>query len=292
MNKNLNKFYEEESKVFLERLGIPYPYIIPQSLIIGGNQYKKLVFADPHEPYTKDEIFEEAYLIHADADTCLIEGDLGDFYSKSRFRKTHSVNFREELRAIFYRLEWLSVHFQEVLIMEGNHDNRPQKKIADLFGDGDIDLNILTENNLLKRLASYFENIKIVGTQIQNHEHNILLTHIFQYGDIIFTHGEVSRKQDSAIGDFLSIYLHRWGDKLGLKPFRVIVQAHNHRGSKTIKGGELWMLIPCSMEDISIGGEYIYSPRMVGDPPVRGYAVFYQDKGVTDWNKSNFYVYK
>lgn len=292
MNKKLNKFYEEQSQAFLEYMGIEYPHVPGKNLWIGGNKDKIVVFADPHEPYAIDEIFEEAYREHGDAETIIVAGDLGDYYSKSRFRKSYKVDFKVELRAIFTRLEWLSTHYKKVLVLEGNHDNRPQKKIDEIFGDGDIDLKILTEMHVLQRLSSYFENIEIVGTKIENHEHSIFLTHIYQHGDIIFTHAEKSNKQDTAVGDVISNYLHRWSRKLKLKPFRVICQAHNHRGSKTIKGDEMWMLIPCSMQEISIGGEYIYTPRLAGDPPVRGYAIFEQKNGITNWNKSNFFVYE
>lgn len=293
MNKKLQKRFEEQSNAFLEYLGVELPYESPLPKWEKKTDSNKiLVFSDPHEPYTIDDLFQTAYLQNKDAETCVIAGDLGDYYSKSRFRKKHSVNLRDEMRAIFYRMQWLSIRFKNVKIMKGNHDDRPEKKIADLFCGGDIDLRILTESDVLTRLASYFENIEIVGTTIHNHHHEVTLSHIYQLGDIVFTHGELSRKQDSAVMEYISNYLHRWSKKLGLKTYSVIVQAHNHRGSKTIKGEELWLLNPCSMEDVSIGGEYIYQPKMIGDPPVRGWAVLYQEDGITDWNKTNIFIYK
>lgn len=293
MNKKLQKRFEEQSNSFLEYLGIELPYEAPlPKWEKKTDQNKILVFSDPHEPYAIDELFDEAYKEHKDAETVIIAGDLGDYYSKSRFRKKYSVNLKDEMRAIFHRMQWLSMRFKYVKIMKGNHDDRPEKKIADLFCDGDIDLRILTESDVLTRLASYFDNIEMVGTRIHNHVHEIMLSHIYQHGDAIFTHGELSRKQDSAVMEYISNYLHRWSKKLRLKPYNVIIQAHNHRASKTVKGEELWFLNPCAMEDISIGGEYIYQPRMIGDPPVRGYTVLYQEDGVTDWNKSNIYIYQ
>lgn len=291
MNENLLKYYEEESARFLDFLQIPYPYIVPpKEWLTETDPNKILAFFDPHEPYAIEELFKEA-LKHKDAGMVVIGGDLGDFYSKSRYRKTHSVDFSHEVREIFYRMEWLSTHFKKVKIMKGNHDDRPEKKIADLFTDGEIDLKILTENNLLGRLASYFDNIEMVGTKVKNHTYDINLSHIWQFNDIIFTHAEISRKQDSTIMEYLSNYLHTWRYKLQLKPYRVIMQGHNHRMMKGAKGDELWMLCPTAMQDVSIGGEYIYSPRCQGAPPQRGYAVIYQNDGVTDWNKTNIELY-
>lgn len=292
VNENLAKYYEDESARFLDFLKISYPYVQPpKEWLAETNPDKALAFFDPHEPYAIEEIFRDS-LKHKDAETVIIGGDLGDFYSKSRFPKKHSVDFFDEVREIFFRMEWLSTHFKKVKIMKGNHDDRPEKKIASIFQDGEIDLHILTENNLLGKLAAYFDNVEIVGTKIQNHNYNITLSHIWQYNDIIFTHAEISRKQDSAIMEYVSQYLYLWKDKLQLKPYRIIAQGHNHRMMKEWKGGEGWLLCPCVMQDVSIGGEYIYSPRMQGSPPLRGYLVIYQKDGLTDWNKTNIEIYQ
>ena len=82
--------------------------------------------------------------------------------------------------------------------MIGNHDNRPEKTIGALF-EGNVDLLIMTEQNLLRRIASYFPNVQVVGTQLDSRD--FILTHIYQFGDIIFTHGELSRVQKTAVAE-------------------------------------------------------------------------------------------
>lgn len=290
MNNNLINYFEDSSKFFLEAIGIAYPYNRPTSQWHKSQPYKILCYSDPHEPYSDEGLFEQS-LIHKDAETVIVAGDLGDYYSKSRFRKSKSVNMVDEIREVFLRLEWLATHFKNVKIMKGNHDDRPEKRISDLF-NGEADLHILTENSLLTRLASYFDNIEVVGTEINENGYSIKLSHIYQYGDIIFTHGELSRAQPTAIMQYISNYLHLWKTDLGLKPYKVIIQGHNHQAMKLPVGDELWILNPCSMRTKSIGAEYIYAPRMVGKPPIRGYTIIHQENGVTDWNKTNYYIHK
>ena len=288
---NLNskkKFQDEQEKRFLTYFGIEYPYVPPKHKwskdIVQG---KILLSADWHEPYMSDLIRKEM-LTHKDAETHIVAGDIGDYYSKSRFRKTKHVTFKEEVQSVFHALEYLSTHWKTVKVMLGNHDNRPEKiMLGKVAETGEIDLLVLTEMNLLKRLASYFDNIEVVGTSING---DIELTHIYQFGDAIFTHGELSMKQDSAILERISTYLSQWRTRLKLKPYRAIFQAHNHRATKTIKSDELQMLIPTASEGESIGFEYIYGTRMIGTPPQQGYTVLYQKNGITEFNKTNFHI--
>ena len=288
-NSNSKKrYHEEQEKRFLKYFGIEYPYVPPKHKwskdIVQG---KILLSADWHEPYMSDLIRKEM-LTHKDAETHIVAGDIGDYYSKSRFRKTKHVTFKEEVQSVFHALEYLSTHWKTVKVMLGNHDNRPEKiMLGKVAETGEIDLLVLTEMNLLKRLASYFDNIEVVGTSING---DIELTHIYQFGDAIFTHGELSMKQDSAILERISTYLSQWRTRLKLKPYRAIFQAHNHRATKTIKSDELQMLIPTASEGESIGFEYIYGTRMIGTPPQQGYTVLYQKNGITEFNKTNYYI--
>lgn len=288
-NSNSKKRYQDEQEQrFLKYFGIEYPYISPKHKwskeVAEG---KILVSADWHAPYESDLVKKEM-LNHKDAGLHIVAGDIGDYYSKSRFRKTKHVTFKEEGQAVFHALEYLSTHWRDVKVMLGNHDNRPEKMMLGKIADtGEIDLLILTEQNLLKRFASYFDNVEIVGMKLNG---EIELTHIYQYGDAVFTHGELSMKQDSAILERVSTYLSQWRTRLRMKPYKAIFQAHNHRAMKMVKADELQMIIPTASESESIGFEYIYGTKMIGTPPQRGYTVLYQKDGITNFNKTNFFL--
>jgi hypothetical protein len=277
----------KEDKEFLEKIGVELDDI-PAQRTKHPDKSKTLVLADLHAPYHCRKTIDAAIAAHGDAQTLFIPGDLGDYYSKSRFRKTKYVSFKDELRSVFLLLQEFSAKFHIVKVMQGNHDNRPEKLLAALL-DGHADLLTLTELNVLKRICKFFPNVQFVGHRVPHS--NILLPHIYQCGDIIYTHIEISREQDTAVLGRISLQLHRWKERLGLKPFHVICQAHNHNALKSFKGGEVWYQVPCASNQFSLGMEYIYNSRMVGTPSATGYAVVYQDsRGITDINKSNWYL--
>lgn len=281
-HKQLLKFDEDQRKLF-DFMGIGYPYRRPKSQWCKKpDRTKILTLNDPHRPYQNPVVHEHIEAKEKDAGMFFCGGDWGDYYSKSRFRKTRHQKFSDELRSVFLGLEWASTHWQDVRIMIGNHDNRPEKHVVTRLNDS-VDILIMTESNMLERLASHFDNIKIVGTQLDKTDIN--LTHLYQLGDIIFTHVELGLKQNSATLDRVENSLTEWSETLQLKPFRVIAQSHNHRGTKE-EGRVTRFLLPTASNPFSVGFEYIYSSRMIGRPPVVGYANFYQSHGVTDTNRS------
>lgn len=289
MNAKTQAHFEEQEKKLFEFMGLKYPYIFPKSIQKQKTDPEKILcISDPHEPYSNEHVFIEAWKNESDAETVIMPGDLGDYYSKSRFRKSQAGNFAEELRAVFCRMEWLSIRFKNILIMVGNHDDRPQKKIQDLFSV-DPSLLILTEMNLLQRFAINFPNVKIVGHQVSNTK---VLTHIYQHGDMIFTHGEISALLESTIMQKLSQYLFEWKGVLGLKPYRIICQGHNHRALDLPRGTEHWYMLPTASDPYSLGLDYALSSRMQGKPPQLGYSVFFQKNGVTETNRSHHFLLK
>lgn len=276
----------KEDADFLEWLGVDYSG--KKNLSAGKcDKSKLLVLPDLHAPYHCRKVIETAIREHGDAGTLILPGDIGDYYSKSRFRKTKHVSFKDELRSVFLLIQELSGYFRSIKIAQGNHDNRPEKLIANLLS-GQEELLVLTEQNLLKRVCSFFPNVEVVAHRVGNS--SIELPHIYQHGDIVFTHAEISREQATATMGRISLQLHRWKDRMGLKPFSVICQAHNHAALKTWSGGEWWYLAPCASNQFSVGMEYVYNSRMVGTPAATGYTVFYQNNGITDNNKSAWYL--
>ena len=285
---SITDYQHEQEIAFLKNFNIPTPYQRPMSdWDSDADPTKILVLSDIHEPYGNVSVFAEVQNKHKDAQTLIVPGDLGDYYSKSRFKKTKDVSFKDEVRAVFYRLQWMATNWRNVRIMLGNHDNRPEKQIAALF-DGRTDILVLTEANLLAHLASYFDNIQVVGTQLDGT--GISLTHLYQHGDAIFCHGEISRARREATLEKISMYLHHRREMLNLKPYRVIAQGHNHADLKMHMGSEDWFMLPTASDPFSVGFEYCWRADMRGHPPAVGYSIFHQDNGETDVNQSNNFV--
>ena len=282
------KFRSDQERLF-EFMHLPFPYRRPKSQWLPRpNRNKILSLSDPHVQFHNRVVFSHALKNEKDAATLVVPGDLGDYYSKSRFKKTRVVPFNQELRAVFFILEWMATNWRDVRIMIGNHDNRPEKHLLNTLGS-EIDLLIITEANMLKQLAAYFDNVRLVGTQLDKTDIN--LTHIYQHGDIIFTHGEISLKANSANLDRVQTYLSDWGGLLNLRPWRVIAQGHNHRDTIDSSGPYKRFLLPTASNPFSPGFEYIYSSRMIGRPPSIGYSIFYQYNGETDCNGSKNVIF-
>lgn len=286
MTNRQREQYEAEKR-FLEHFDIPFPYLRP-----GAKWHRKpdpnkiLSLSDLHEPFSNQKVLALAEAQHKDAAILLSCGDLGDYYSKSRFRKEHHVEFKKEVLSIFRRLEWMATHWRDVRVMVGNHDNRPEKALMAAFGP-QTDLLILTESNLLERLASYFDNVQVVGQQLDGSKQ--VLTHLYQMGDQLWVHGEISRKAQEAVLARISEYFHQWGPTIGLKPYRVILQGHNHRDLRLDAGGEYWFGLPTASDPYALGMQYIYGSKLWGKPPTCGFSIIYQERNQTDINRSNNY---
>ena len=96
MTEAQTRHMEEYFARIFEFMGIPYPYNRPVSRWEGGCSDKILSISDPHEPYGLEAVYRECEANNKDAALLVVPGDLGDYYSKSRFRKTKYVSFRDE----------------------------------------------------------------------------------------------------------------------------------------------------------------------------------------------------
>jgi predicted phosphodiesterase len=276
---------EDRNKAFLEFIGLKYPFIPSKSIqrrVINAD--KLLVLSDPHEPYALQPVFDYVWEHHGDSTHVHVNGDFGDFYSKSRFRKTKHSNYSDELRAVFQRMDWLAARFQKVTITIGNHDDRPLKALANAITTDQL---WMTETDLMVYMSQYFDNVEIVGMKLPGKDGQI--GWIWQKGDIIFTHVERSAEQPSRILDIISKQLHIWRGVYRFKPYKVIVQGHNHIAMKSDMGPDTLFLMPTCADINGAGLDYIFGPRLIGKPPTVGYAVFYQHNGVTNTNASNYF---
>lgn len=289
MTERQRKRWEEDARELFTFMGLDWPYRRPKAAWQKANPNKILALPDPHEPCINETVMLHVWQNERDANTVVVTGDLGDYYSRSRFGKDEHMEFSKELRSVFFRLEWLATNWRDVRVMIGNHDDRPEKHTARLTGEDTATL-IMTERNMLDRLAGFFDNVKVVGHQVPGTKVNV--THIYQHGDILFTHGEVSLKQDSGILTRIDDYARAWERHLDLKPWRVLAQSHNHRENrKHSSRDKLWMLLPTCSDPYGVAFKYIYKPRMVGSPPDIGYSVFYQERGVSDLNECRSTVF-
>lgn len=290
MKSKLAKHHQDQDARFLEFIGKSPDYKQPKKQHLKNTDSSKLLcISDPHEPYSLKSIWKDLEENHKDASHIHINGDIGDFYSKSRFKKTEYESFKDELLAVFDRLEWLATHWKRVTIIRGNHDNRTEKAIAGLL---DSDMLFLTETDILSYMCAYFDNIEVVGERINIEGKNVEISFVWQFQDIIFTHIERSQAQASGLLATLGQQIHKWSRIFKLKPYRVIIQAHNHRACFDTNGTEYLYLCPMVANVATTGLKYALSPSLNGAPPINGYMIIYHENGLTDINRTRMVLFE
>jgi hypothetical protein len=258
-------------------------YAGPAKLRAKVGRRKILVVPDLHAPFQDHQAVAMMLEREKDADLCVIMGDIGDSYSLSRFLKYDSVPYEQEIAAVTLLLQTFSERFPEVRIIVGNHDGpRLEKQLLErLSGDMVVAIRSMTGGTLdpVEVLCRQFGNIE----RVMPFADGIGLRWMTQVGDAIFTHAEkYSRVPGSALRS-IDEWMTDFEDVIGLKDWRVLVQAHTHAMS-WIPWKANRLLIECGCLARNMG--YQFTARIGGRPQRRGYVVLEQVDGRTDINAS------
>jgi hypothetical protein len=236
-----------------------------------GKERKILYMGDLHIPFQVDWQIQTAVNRNVKADLAVC-AEISDLYSLSRFQKTLSIPLEIEIDNIIRFYEYMSEHFDKIVIIKGNHANRIDRN---MLAGIDPALYFLINTNMLEALARPFPAILITDSWY------------VQVNDAIFAHGEKFSKLDMKAGVNVYAFLREWQDGLGLKPFKVIVQGHIHglgaayRGSsfKILEGGTL-----CSVPDYAV-------EKMYDRPQTNGYVTVVQRDGESIFDLTREFVF-
>ena len=242
-----------------------------------------VVASDFHAPFQSNEAVGE--LIRREGGrgkTLVINGDLQDFYSISRFTKYERVSMDIELAAVDALLGQLSKAFQDIILVAGNHDTaRFEKQLRTMLSMDMVHvIEALTGGNLsvLRVIAQRYPNVRFAETTVGGRFH---LGWFYQLGDLITAHAEkFSRVPGSALRGIDEWFTDQH-EILGLKPWRVLIQAHTHQlgwfpfkaDKLLIEGGAM-----CAVHG------YQLQARIMGRPQRLGYVTLEQTHGITDIN--------
>ena len=195
--------------------------------------------------------------------------------------KYERVTIEQEIAGTDALLGQLSAAFPDVLIVSGNHDSqRFEKQLRSMLAPEMMHvIELLTGGNLsiVHLLAKRYPNIRFAPQQAGRYK----LGWLTQVGDLIVSHAEkfsrvpgaALRQIDEGLTDFDQVY--------GLKPWRVLIQAHTHQlGVFPFKADRL--LVEGGAMCLVHG--YQMTARMGGRPQRIGYVTLQQTNGVTDIN--------
>lgn len=251
-----------------------------------GDVQRIVIAGDFHAPFQDNDVV--ATLIADEgprADTLVISGDLIDHYSISRFIRYEHVPIEQEIAGADALLGQLAAAFSDVLVVEGNHDKpRFEKQLRTMLSPEMMHcIELLTGGNLsiVHLLAKRYPNVRFAPQAAGPYK----LGWLTQVGDLVVSHAEkfssvpgaALRKIEEGLTDFDHVY--------GLKPWRVLVQAHTHAHSVVCWHADR-LLVEGGCCCITHG--YQLTARMGGRPQRQGYVTLTQHKGATDLNSVRF----
>jgi predicted phosphodiesterase len=267
---------------FIGRSKVRTPRTHVRNLRTKNGPSRIVIASDFHAPFQDN--WAVAELIARESgktDTLIVNGDLQDFYSISRFTKYEQVSLEMELAAVDALLGQLSAAFPEVVLVAGNHDTaRFEKQLRSLISLEMMHaIEVLTGGNLsvLRVIAKRYPNVRFADTRVGRFH----IGWYWQLGDLITAHSEkYSRVPGSALRG-IEEWFSDQEQTLGLKPWRVLVQAHTHQlGLFPFRADRLLVEQGCMC---STHG-YQLQARIMGRPQRLGYVTLEQTKGVTDLN--------
>jgi len=254
----------------------------PKSLGKTSGRAQRIVIAsDFHAPFHDPWAVAELIAREQGADQLVINGDLQDFYSISRFTKYEQVSMESELAAVDALLGQLSAAFPDVVLVSGNHDTARFEKQIRAFLSPELMhvVEFLTGGNLsvLRVLAKRYPNVRFADTQVSRFH----IGWFWQQGDLLTAHAEKYSKVPGSALRGIDEWFTDQHDTLGLKPWRVLIQAHTHQlGMIPFKADRLLVEQGCMCATHG----YQLQARIMGRPQRLGYVTLNQTAGVTDLN--------
>jgi hypothetical protein len=246
-----------------------------------SHRIKTVAASDLHCPFIEHEAV--ALMIERDlrgADRLVINGDLLDLYSASRFPKHERVPFETEIATADAFLATVSALVPEVIISEGNHDARIDRQVRALLPLDIVEsLEWLAGGSLspVRALAKRYPNVRLEHMTYGNSS----VGWAMQLDDLIFCHAERYSKVPGAVTRALDEWFTDHEYDLALKPWKVILQAHTHTLSRNPwKGDRLLVETGCLCQPMA----YQAGAKAVGRGQRRGYVTLITEDGDTDVN--------
>lgn len=240
-------------------------------LFNDGKEKKILALSDLHAPYMDFKKIEKAIKDNEDCNICVLNGDIFDGESMSVFDKMDEIDSSEEFNQVFELLNVLTVKFEKVIWVWGNHDGgRFYKYICKNIKPG-LRKYAFDRLNPTKYISEQYDNVISIN-------HNTL-----QIGDVVFKHpnGYSGVELKTIVNELDILTANRYD--LPNPNFRCVVIGHTHDMGVFYKNGIKLMETGC----------LCYTPDYRFNNPVKrrwtsGYArIELDENGKTIFNNSN-----
>lgn len=270
----------------IEKMGERYRLereTVNTGLISKANIARKILsISDIHFPFARTDLLESIVEEHADADVCVVAGDILDGYIWSTFSKSKNVAAHHEYMMGFELIRNLRETFPMVAVISGNHDVRLAKGLGRAGFTRD-QTNVLGLD-LLARISNG-EELDEFGRLVRKHDFSNVVyqqpeSWFVQIGKTIFAHPHGWK--DGPGGTVYKLD-QIFADRFGTKYYDSIVIGHTHKLFKGIYHNR--MLI--EQGSLSARQDYEHKPDLKFTHAMNGYSVIYQDQnGNTCFNMS------
>jgi predicted phosphodiesterase len=244
-----------------------------------GKLFKVVSISDFHLPFIHEGVLQHMLENHNDSDILVINGDILDQYSVSKWPKSKAVLLRHEYQMAVKYLKLLSNNFKKVVLTRGNHDDRVAKYFS---ANIDPAISFLTHPDPLERMVKGYDFSEDGDFVKINDFSNIyyaggLCAWWVKVGKTIFVHpsggsGVPMRTAVNAANHFME-----------REDFDCIVCAHTHQQGQVIYKGKLLIEQGCAC----IPMDYEASARMQYNQQSFGYAIVYMTaEGRVDYEMS------
>ena len=286
--------FDDALAAYRKWIGMSSPPVYTHPISQPGSSQKIVAAGDFHCPFhhreaTRALIEEES----GSTDVLVLNGDLGDFWSTSRFPKSKRlVDPCEEMAETQALLTLLASQFRRIIILAGNHDERPKKYFAGLLPPEMMDYVRLTGPMVFKPLEFMAAGLGNVEVKEAVRVEGADFEFICQFGDLVCSHAEAYSIIPNRATGIVNKWVHSFAIPSGVVtgPVRAIVQAHTHQGGSVLGDyGVLCVEGGC----MSTLQDYHGSPKIMTPRPLaQGWSVIHQVGGVTDRRESRFIPFK
>lgn len=257
---------------------------VKKDLGLNTSKDKKIVtFSDLHVPFFLWEDMQKALEQHSDADVIVLNGDILDAYIFSTFSKSKSIAAIKEYKMAFDLVHYLSDHFENIVLVSGNHDYRTTRAVKQAGFNKDASavfgtdlLYRISNGEKLDQHGQLEEKLDFSNVLYQRHD-----PWYARVGKTIFCHpsGFGSKYPGATVVKLLDHFRER----MHYDDFDSIVVGHTHKVYKGVVSGKLLIEQGAMAHKLP----YQFQPDLRFKNAMNGYAVIYQDSnGNTNFNDS------
>jgi len=244
-----------------------------------GKLHKVVSISDLHIPWVNDNVIADMISKHSDAEVLVVNGDILDQFSVSKWPKNKGVMLRHEYEIGLEYVREFSKVFKKVVLTRGNHDDRLESYFASNLDPG---ICFMTHPDMLERIANgygfnKYDKLEKMYDLSNVHYTGGLSGWYAKVGNCIFAHPKGGSKIPMRSAVTVADYF------LEKEDYDAIVIGHTHKIGQIIWKGKMLIEQGCCCVPM----DYEADAKMAYSQQAFGYAVIYMNsKGQVHFDKS------